>query len=371
MATGGSTLPRVSTPYTRRLTAANEGPADRADRAAAQALVAGGLPATYTTLAGPGTINQYRTQNIANIANTQRAAMAPRTAAPTQRLALSSSGSSGGRRRGGGGGGGAATPLFSQSMLDWAAQLMQGVHPQALTANTLDLPDYQGMPVRPFDNSMYQQALTALGEGQATDTATANQATQNMLSFLNNNYVNAFNNPNQTYSQAPVGMDQAAMARLLQSQGVDPNVMAQTANEGVQANAAFGNMWRALAGNEDIMQRSRLANAQQYGNQAIQAINAAAAGGRLGINLGQAQAQAAWQQRADDRAYQDSQIQQQIAQQEALQNWQRANQVQDTNAQNLNSYNNAVAQAMLGLLPQIQGNPALHLPTLQALGLAA
>src|SRR5207342_3098718 len=114
----------------------------------------------------------------------------------------------------------------------------------------------------------------------------------------------------------------------------------------------------------------RLANAQQYGTQATDAITAAKRAGDLGLNLGQGQAQSAWQTAADQRAYQDYQMQQQIAQQEAQANWERANQIQDVNSQNTNSYNNSVLSSLLGLLPQLQTNPALTLPTLQSLGLA-
>jgi len=355
-----------------RLQAANEGPADRAQTAAANALRAAGLPATMSTPAGQGTITQYQVQRINDLA-TNMGYRAPQTqqAAPRRTTTTSSSGGSRGYG-GGGGGGGAAVPKFTQAQLDWAAQLMQGARPGALSANTLDLPDYQGMALRAFDPTMWNQARTALGEGYNQDIGTAQGATQNMLNFLNTNYTNAFNNPNATYAtagQAP-GMDQAAMQRMMQAQGVNPALASQQMEGAAGADQAFGNLWRVLAGNEDLMQRNRQANAQQYGTQATDAITAAKRAGDLGLNLGQGQAQSAWQTAADQRAYQDYQMQQQIAQQEAQANWERANQIQDVNSQNTNSYNNSVLSSLLGLLPQLQTNPALTLPTLQSLGLA-
>lgn len=324
-------------------------------------------PVNVNSSAAQNAAFQFRVNQIAGSGPTS----APRPAAP--RL-VSTGGSSGGSRSSGrrssGGGGGGGTPKMTQAQLDWAAQVLKGGGPQSITANTLDLPDYQGMNIAPFDPSMYQQALAALNQGQQTDLATANQATQNMLNFLNTNYTNAFNNPNQTYAtagQAP-GYTQQAMQRMLQSQGADPNLGAGTYQQAAGADQAFGNLWRTLAANEDIAQRGRIGNANLYGAQANDAINAAASGGRLGVNLGQAQAQQAWAQRDEERRYQDYQQQQALAQQEALQNWQRGNTVQDENLTNTNQYRNAEMQALLGLLPQLVGTK-LTMPSLASLGL--
>jgi len=219
--------------------------------------------------------------------------------------------SSGGGGRGGGGGGGAPAPKMNQAQLDWVAAMMRGAAPA------------------PFDPTIFNQARTALTQGQATDVGTANTATQNMLNFLNTNYSNPFNTPGRTYATAGTapGVTPQGMMRMLRQQGVNPNRagVGQYYNQAANADQAFGNMWRTLAGNEDLMQRGRIGNANLYGSQARDAINAAAAGGQLGINLGQGQAQQAWQERMD-------------------------------------AYRNAEMQAMLGLLPQLIQNPGLHLP---------
>jgi hypothetical protein len=362
-----------------RLAALNQGPGDIAERAAAQRVLTQYGP-TPGYSAQPGNmpvsqaeINQSRLNNIAGIT----AAAAPRPVSTPHlpsftSTASSSSGGGGSRRRSGGGGGGAApAPTMTQAMLDWLSGVLRGGAPTAQTAGTLDLPDYTGMAMRDFDPTMFNQARTALNQGVQTDLGTAQQATQNMLGFLNSNYSNAFNNPNNTYAtagQAP-GMNQQAMGRLMSSYGVNPNATAPTQNQGVQADQAFGNLWRTLAGNEDIAQRGRIGNAQQYGTQAQQAIQAAGRAGGLGLDLGQTQAQAAWQKAADDRAYQDYQMQQQLAQQEALQNWQRSNQVQDANTTATNTYRNSELSSLLGLLPQLIQSRTLNLPSLASLGL--
>jgi hypothetical protein len=355
------------------MAAINQGPADQAEAAAASALRAAGLPATMSTPAGQGTITQYQVQRINDLANNQVASRNTGYAPAVQKKSTGSTSSSRGYSSGGGGGGGGGVPKFTQAQLDWAAQLMQGGRPGALTANTLDLPDYQGMALRAFDPSQWNTARTALGEGYNQDIGTAQGATSNMLNYLNTNYRNPFaQGPQTTMAQAP-GMDQQAMGRLMQGQGVNayenPQYQ-QTLNEGRQSDAGLSSLFAALAGSEDVMQRGRVGNAQQYGTQATDAITAAKRAGDLGLNLGQGQAQSQWQTAADQRAYQDYQMQQQIAQQEAQSNWERQNQVQDTNSTNTNSYNNSVLQSLLGLLPQLQSNPSLALPTLQSLGLA-
>lgn len=377
MTTG--TGPSAATLATQRLAAQkrmadiNQGPADKSDAAAAAALRAAGLPATMSTPAGQGTITQYQVQRINDLANNMTASRQTTGYAPQPAAKKTTTSTSSGRSSGGGGGGGGGVPQFTQAQLDWAAQLMQGGRPGALTANTLDLPDYQGMAMRAFDPSQWNTARTALGEGYNQDIGTAQGATSNMLNYLNTNYRNPFaQGPQTTMAQAP-GMDQQAMGRLMQGQGVNayenPQYQ-QTLNEGRQSDAGLSSLFAALSGSEDVMQRGRIGNAQQYGTQATDAITAAKRAGDLGLNLGQGQAQAQWQTAADQRAYQDYQMQQQIAQQEAQSNWERGNQVQDTNSTNTNSYNNSVLQSLLGLLPQLQSNPNLALPTLQSLGLA-
>lgn len=354
-----------------RLLAMNEGPGDIAERAAAKRVAALGMPVTVNQPGQLGTISRARQQNVNDIATTQ--GYRPQTAAPVQRKVTTTASSGGGARRsGGGGGGGAAVPKFSQAMLDWAASLLQGGRPGQVAANTLDLPDYQGTQMRAFDPSAWNQGRQALGEAYGQDTATAQRSTADMLGFLNNNYRNAFaGGPQTTMANAP-GMDQQAMGRMLQGQGVNAyenQGYQQQLNEGRQSDAGLSSLFAALAGNEDVMQRSRLAGAQQYGTQATDALTAAKRAADLGLNLGQGQAQSAWQQAADQWAREDSQMQQQVLQQEAMQNWQRQNQVQDLNTTNTNSYTNSTLQALLGLLPSIQGNPGLALPTLQSLGL--
>lgn len=295
-----------------------------------------------------------------NTPNARRNQTAPPPAAPRN------TGSGGGGGRGGGGGGGAALPQFTQEQLDWMAGLIRGGAPSTDFAR-LDLPDYQGYTPKPFDDSYFTGLQGNWNQAVNTDVGTAQQATGNLINFLTSNYKNAYTNPNNTYAtagQAP-GMDIMAMQRLLQSQGVDPSVMAAAQGERLGADQAFGNLWRSSAANEDSMQTNRLGAAQMSGTDAENRIRALGLGGTAGINMQRGQAKSAYDQRVEDWAREDAQQQQQVLQQEAMQNWQRGNTVTEQQQ----AYRNAAIEALLGLLPELKGT-TLSMPTAQSLGWA-
>ena len=232
--------------------------------------------------------------------------------------------------------------------------------PQAITASTLDLPDFQGT----FDPSQYAALRTGWSSALEQDRGTANQATQNLLSFLTSNYSNAFNNGNNTYAtagQAP-GMSQGDMQTLMQGQGVDPSSTPLAGEMAARAGAdqAFANVWRSGAANEDTAQRNRLNNAQIQNQDVMARINAIGLQGNTGINITEARARSEYEQMVAERNAE-------IAQQEAMANWQNQNQVQQMNASNANDYNNQVLQTVLGLVGEAEG---LNFPSLRALGLA-
>ena len=265
------------------------------------------------------------------------------------------SGGGGGRGGGGGGGGGAkAAPQYSQAQLDWMAQLLARAKPGDVQAGpALDLPDYQGQ----FDPSIYNDLENRFGQAVGQSRTAADTAYSNLGNYLTSNYRNAFaQGPPQ--QQAP-GMDSAAMARMMQAQGANPALANQQTEGWAAGQGAVSSLWGLLGANEDTNQRNRLNRVQTDRGTTNMAIDAAQLQGLTGIGLQRSQAQAAWQQQAD-------QMRAQIAQQEAMQNWQRANQVSDLNASNRNSYTNAEMQALLGLLPDLKGT-TLAMPSLDTI----
>jgi hypothetical protein len=273
--------------------------------------------------------------------------------------------SGGGGSGGGGGGGGAAapTPIWTQAQLNAMYDLLRTGKPSPYAQ--LDLPDYQPYKPKPFDDSYYTGLQGSWNQAVGMDVATAQQATQNLMSWLGSNYTNAFNNPNATYAtagQAP-GMDRASMERFLQQQGANPNVNAENAQAQAIADAGFGNLWRTLAGNEDQNQTNRLGAAQMQGVDAVNRINALGLGGTTGINMQRGQAKSAYDQRVEEWAREDAMQAQQIAQQEAMSNWQQGNAGIDQEQ----AYRNATLEAILGILPGLAGT-TLAMPTASQVG---
>jgi hypothetical protein len=311
----------------------------RARQAAVNALGSQGM-STLTP-----NVNQY-------LAGTFRAQnRAP--AAPAVNRNLGGAPRTGGSRGGGGGGGGA--PSMSQEQLDWIASMLGAGGPRQWTPATLDLPDYNAT----FDPTVYNELEAKLGTAVGQSRAAAGEAYGNLENYLNTNYRNAFAQ-GAPQGQAP-GMDQASMARMLQSQGVGPEAVAGNAQGAAAGNAAFGNLWALLGANEDTAQRNRLNRVQTDRGTTSRALDAALLQGQTGIGLQRGQAQTAFNERAE-------QARNQIAQQEAMANWTAQNQAGQSYNQAGNEYRNAQLQALMGLLPQLIGTN-LNLPTPQQIGM--
>ena len=271
------------------------------------------------------------------------------------------------KRTGGGGGGGGGAAGLGQGTLDWWASLLKGAAPGQLTANNLDLPDWQDVNLTPFDNSMYEGLRGALGGAYASDSAAGTAAYDAYENYLNRNYSNPYTNAQYATSETVPGQTQLAMQRMLQSQGQNPNMSNETYRQGQNADQAFSNLLALSGVNEDRMQGNRLSALQADRGTTQRALDMARLSGMTGIGLQEGQAKQAWQQRADDRGLLNAQQRAQIAQQEALANWQRQNEVGDTNVGNTNTYRQSIIAQLAQLLPQLNG---LSLPDLAALGLA-
>ncbi len=272
---------------------------------------------------------------------------------------------------GGGGGGAAAAPTLNQGQLDWYASLLKGAAPGQEQYSQLNLPQWNNVNISPFDSSMYDNLRGQLGTAVASDKATASGEYDNLTNYLQQNYSNPYDNATYATSQNVPGQTQQAMQRMLSAQGQNPQMANDTYRQGQSADQGFGNLLAILGSNENTAQRNRLSAVQADRGTTNTALDMAQLQGQTGIGLQQGQAQQAWQQRADDRQLTNAQAQAQIAQQQALANWQRQNEVGDANTTNANTYHQSVLSALTSLLPQLisQGG-SLSLPTLQALGLA-
>ena len=231
---------------------------------------------------------------------------------------------------------------MTQARFDWATGLLGQGQPDPLEANTLDLPGYRSQ----FHPEMYNQMLRRFNRGVRRDTRTANRAYNQLGRFMRNNYTNAYQNPRAraaTINQAP-GKSPAQMARQFQNQGLDPSLAGEQMEGASAADRAFQNLWGVLGANENQAQRNRLNSVGQQRLDTQNALQIAAMQGRTGIGLQKAGAKDEWRTRVED-------ARNQLRQQEALANWQRQNQVSDTNFTTSSEYRNNVIQAILGLLP--------------------
>lgn len=280
------------------------------------------------------------------------------------------SGGSGSRGGGGGGGGMVAPPTLNQGQLDWYASMLKGATPGQLNFSALDLPDWNDVNITPFDTGLYDTMRGALGEAVTSDRSAASGAYDQLSNYLQSNYSNPYSSATYATSQNVPGATQTAMQRMLAAQGQAPSMSNETYRQGQSADQAFGNVLSLLGSNEDVAQRNRLSAVMADRGTTNRALDMAALQGNTAIGLQQGQAKQAWQQRADDRALLNAQQRAQLAQQEALANWTRQNEVGDTNVGNRNTYNQSILSALTNLLPQLiaQGG-TLNLPDLAALGL--
>ena len=259
--------------------------------------------------------------------------------------------SGGGRGGGGGGGGGGGAPAMDQGTLN-AMLAALGRGPQQMGFTPLDLPDYQGTPLSPFSTAPWDTMRSQVDTAAQRDREAAEAGYGRLASTLGANFMNPYTNaPVQASPQV-----QNAMINLMQKSGAAPGA----GNEAINAenaysqnsDAAFANLLGVLGAGAQQSQASRMAQVAMDANTAQQGIGAQAAGMRSAADVQQAQGQQNWQQRADDRAYQDAQLRQQQQQQEMMQNWQAqqaANQYNTTTA-------NQFQQNQLGPLLELIGS---------------
>lgn len=271
-------------------------------------------------------------------------------AAPPAGPMMMGGGGGGGGGWGGGGGGGGGPAGMDQAQFDWAVKLLGQGQPQDLAFNRLKLPKIRGK----FQDRQYDVLRRNFNRAVQQDTRSANRAYNQLGRNLRQDYRNAFTNPNATYgtmAQAP-GTDQRAMARMMQSQGVAPEVAGAQLEGAGAADQAFGNLWKVLAANEDLAQRNRLQAVGQQRQTTNEALRAAALQGRTGIGMQRAAALDEW------RANRMEQINQRL-QQQALANWQQRNTVNTTNFETDAEYRNNVISSLLGMLPGLAAGVTL------------
>jgi len=219
-----------------------------------------------------------------------------------------------------------------------------GKKPQSFNYTPLDLPDYNAPDFYDFDGTQYDLARQGLTEGIAAGRQSGNQ-TYDDARFELDQYQNPYGNVQTTN---PGVRD--AMARMMQANGIDPNILSGVDAEGVQADRAFGNTQALLAGTADQRQASNqraLSGDQRRFNE-----NLSGEERSMGLSIDMALARARsqydkdlWQYGKDeaDRRYE-------IAVAEATANNQGVNSANQANTQAMNTWQQGAVNPLMELL---------------------
>lgn len=264
----------------------------------------------------------------------------------------SGGGGGGGGGRGGGGGGGGGAAGLDQATLDWLMGAVGRGAPTDVAFRPIDLAD-PSQYYQPFDTSAYDTARAGVAQGIAdmrTRAGTAYDAAGAELAQFKNPYAQG------AWAQNP---DIASRFNAMFAANNAPtSLMDETRNEGIQADSAFGNVQALMAGNEQARQAANLR--ALAGDRRMTDLNLGLEGNtlNLGVNTAQGKAKSAYDQMLADARYQADQ-------QERLANWQRENQVSDTNAGARNTWNQDMLSTLLGIVGQRA--PGTTLPDLATL----
>lgn len=248
-------------------------------------------------------------------------------------------GPGGGGGYGGGGGGGAAGPQgLDQATLDYLASILGQGRPKDIAYEAIDLPD-PGQYMS-WDNALYGQARQGVAQGIEGIRGRGNTAFDQAAGELNR-----YQNPYEGGLQTRNPDLQMAMQRMMQANNVNPGQVGQTQYENINADRAMANQLAMLAATDQSRQAGNLRALE--GDRRTMEQNLGLEGNmlNLGVNMAEAKGKSAF-----DQALQAARLN--AANQEAQTNWQRRNQVGDTNVGAGNAWMQNALNAWLGLIGQ-------------------
>jgi len=245
----------------------------------------------------------------------------------------------GGSRGGGGGGGGGGGPEgLDQEKFDYLAWMVgQGV-PKEVAFEAIDIPE----PV--WNNALYNQARSGVETGIQGMRDRGNTAIDQARSMITSQYQNPFENGLNTRNPDL----QQAMQRMASANAVQPGSFGATDQEATQRDRGMADTLAMLAGVDQRRQAGNLMGLE--GDRRTMDQNLGLEGNLLGlgVNMAETKGKNAYDERVDA-----------IRQQEAMQNWQRKNQVSDTNVGNWNNWSQAAIKAYMEL---VGAAPGVNLP---------
>lgn len=156
-------------------------------------------------------------------------------------------------------GGASVTPGMDQASFDAAMRMITGSKPSQYNYTDLDLPEYNAPKFYDFNDSMYQDALGTIDAQIAAGRSSGNQTYSDAM-YEESLRQNPFG---QVSTLTPNVRD--AMARMMNANGVNPDILAGVTGEGIQADRAFGNLQAMRAG--DYEQRAQSNQRALQGDQ--------------------------------------------------------------------------------------------------------
>lgn len=262
----------------------------------------------------------------------------------------------GGRGFGGGGGGGGGSP-FTQGAFDALIGMLGGTRPENMEFQRFQMDPYKAPKFYAFNRQPFQQARKGLRTAFRDDRRQGNQAFRDAQGELAQ-----YNNPFEGGIATTDPGTSAAMQRMMAAQGgAGEEAAAQTAAEGVQADAAMGNTAALLAG-VDAQNSAAQARALQGDRRRFnEGLSAERRGLSSGIDVALANALSDYQkdrfgyrastsrQRYDDRMNQ------------AMMNWMQRNQTNQANTQASNAWRQAMTSPIMQM---VMANPGLNFDAL-------
>jgi hypothetical protein len=248
-------------------------------------------------------------------------------------------GGGGGGGRGGGGGGGAPA-VDAGSIL-----ALLNRKPQQYQWKDLAFQDYVPTAFREFNKQPYEMARTGLNDAITADRAAGDASYAQGLNELQQ-YRNPFLNPTAVTNP----QQSAAMQRMMQANATPTNINQTDTNQGIQADAAFGNLMALLGSVNDQAQASRVRALQGDQRGFGERMGAEQRGGNLMVNMSEAKARDLYEQEKWQFGEQIAQMNYQARTQNQQYNNTGQNQVAQQNTQGANAWQDQSIKTLIDLI---------------------
>lgn len=248
----------------------------------------------------------------------------------------------GGSSRGGGGGyGGMSSAAKSAGILG----LLNNFRPQKYTFNPYEFQEFDAPEFYDFDDSKYTDLQSRIAAGAEADIASGNAAIDEALAQINNTPIGFQGGQWATNPE----MSQA-MQRMYGAQGMPTSLTDATMAEGIQADAAFGNVMALLGENARQKRASDLMALEGDRRRMTENIQALSSGMDASVALSMANALEQYKKDKMMYGYEVARMNWEARQNVGMYNNQGRNQVGQANTQMVNETNQNAMNILADLI---------------------